>query len=230
MKSPEIFVVVAAYNEDKRISKAISDLKSHGYQNIVVVNDGSRDRTKEAALASGATVLTHPVNLGQGAALRTGIRYALKAGAGIIVTFDGDGQHQAGEISRLIKPIIEGKADAALGSRFISKGAAVNIPRSRKLFLKAGVVFTRLISRIKVTDTHNGFRALSRKAASKIEIKINDMAHASEILDEIHKKGIRFVEVPVTITYSEESLSKGQKTSNAVKIVIRMINKKIFGG
>ncbi|HDP73773.1 MAG TPA: glycosyltransferase family 2 protein [Candidatus Woesearchaeota archaeon] len=229
MKSPDIFIVVAAYNEEKRILKAISGLQNFGYRNVIVVNDGSRDRTRELALSSGAVVLSHPVNLGQGAALRTGIHYALKAGADIIVTFDGDGQHQASEISRLVTPIIDRKADAVLGSRFIKKGSAVNIPSSRKFFLKAGVIFTRLVSRIRVTDTHNGFRALSRRAASRIDIKMNDMTHASEILDEIHKKKIKFVEVPVTITYSEESVMKGQKTSNALRIFAKMVNKKIFG-
>lgn len=215
--SGDVWIVVAAYNEGQRIGNTLRELQTCGYHNVVVVDDGSRDDTGEHALAAGAWVLRHVINLGQGAALQTGIRFALLRGAAFIVTFDADGQHRADEISRLLQPVRSGEADVALGSRFL--GRAENIPWTRKLILKGGVLFTRVVSNIKVTDTHNGFRALSRMAAEKIRLRQNRMAHASEILDEIRENGLRYVEVPVTIRYTEETLAKGQSSWNAVRIV-----------
>lgn len=226
-KDLKIFIVIAAYNEEKRIGTVLKELTKNNYKNIIVVNDGSKDNTKKISLENKATVLTHKVNLGQGAALRTGIKYSLKQGADIIVTFDGDGQHKASEIHKLIQPIINKEADVTLGSRFLEGGNANNIPSSRKIILKLGVLFTRTISRIKVTDTHNGFRALSRYAAEKIKITYNGMSHASEILDEISRNKLRFKEVPVTITYNEETIKKGQKNFKAIKYALDMFYRKI---
>jgi polyprenyl-phospho-N-acetylgalactosaminyl synthase len=215
--SPDsLWIVIAAYNEGRRIADTLRELREHGYANLVVVDDGSRDDTGAQALGGGAHVLRHVINLGQGAALQTGIRFALLQGAGCVVTFDADGQHCPQEIPRLIEPVRAGRVDVALGSRFL--GHAENIPLTRKLVLKAGVLFTRLFSRIKVTDTHNGFRAMSRRAAEKIRITQNRMAHASEILDQLRSQGLSFCEVPVTIRYSAESLAKGQSSWNAVRI------------
>jgi glycosyltransferase involved in cell wall biosynthesis len=213
----DVWIVIAAYNEGERIGNTLRELHASGYHNVVVVDDGSRDDTGQHALAAGAWTLRHAINLGQGAALQTGIRFALLRGAGFIVTFDADGQHRADEISRLLQPVQSGEADVALGSRFLGK--AENIPWTRKLILKGGVLFTRIVSRVKVTDAHNGFRALSRGAAEKIRLRQNRMAHASEILDEIREHGLRYVEVPVTIRYTEETLAKGQSSWNALRIV-----------
>jgi glycosyltransferase involved in cell wall biosynthesis len=166
-------------------------------------------------------VLRHIVNLGQGAALQTGICFALEHGATTIVTFDADGQHDPSQITSLVTPLQQGLADVVLGSRFL--GRAENIPWTRTLLLKGGVLFTRLFSSIKVTDTHNGFRAFSRAAALKFKIQQNRMAHASEILDQIHTLGLRFVEVPVTIRYTDDTLAKGQSSWNALKIIAELI-------
>jgi glycosyltransferase involved in cell wall biosynthesis len=216
-----LWVVVAAYNEETRLAATLAGLRSRGYGNVVVVDDGSRDRTRDVALACGAWVLRHVVNLGQGAALQTGIRFALGRGADTVVTFDADGQHDPDQIAALAAPVRDGTADVALGSRFL--GRAENIPFTRRLVLKGGVLFTRLFSGIRVTDTHNGFRALGRTAAEKLVITQNRMAHASEILDQIQALGLRFVEVPVTIRYSAETMAKGQSSWNAVKIVAQLL-------
>lgn len=213
----DLWVVVAAYNEEPRLAQTLAGLRAHGYENVVVVDDGSRDHTSDVALTSGVWVLRHLLNLGQGAALQTGISFAVQRGAATIVTFDADGQHDPDEISAVAAPVRNGTADVALGSRFL--GAAVDIPFTRKLLLKGGVLFTRLFSGIRVTDTHNGFRALSRAAAEQIRLRENRMAHASEILDQIQSRGLRYVEVPVTIRYSAETMAKGQSSWNAVKIV-----------
>ncbi len=220
----KVWIVMPAYNEEKNIGKTIDSVKREGFNNIVIVDDGSRDKTYEKALSKGVWVLKHEVNLGQGAALQTGIDFALKNGAEIIITFDSDGQHSAKEIKDFVKKINEGY-DVVLGSRFLKKN---KIPTSRKIALKIGILFTSLVSHIRLTDTHNGFRAFSRKAAETIRIKMNDMAHASEILDEIAKHKLKYAEVPVTIKYDKNI--KGQPTLNSIRIALKMIAKKLIFG
>jgi glycosyltransferase involved in cell wall biosynthesis len=214
------FIVVPAYNEGRRIARTLAGLVRF-QPNVVVVDDGSRDDTAEAALRHDVTVLRHVINCGQGAALQTGIDYALAQGADYIVTFDADGQHSADDIDALVEPLRTDRADVALGSRFL--GRTEGITAARWLILKAGVLFTRVFSRIRVTDTHNGLRAVSRHAARRIRITQNRMAHASEILDEIRRHGLRHVEVPVTIHYSTETFAKGQSSWNAVKIATEFL-------
>ncbi len=218
-KTDDVCIVVAAYNEGGRLTPTLRSLAGQGYRNIVVVDDGSRDDTYQVALAEGVWALRHVINCGQGASLQTGIAFALRKGARYVVTFDGDGQHSANEIGRLLEPLRNGTADAALGSRFL--GRTINMPFSRRLVLKGGVLFTRAVSRIRVTDAHNGFRAFTRDAAAKLKIKQNRMAHASEILDLIVQARLRYVEVPVTIRYAAETTAKGQSSWNAVAIVIQ---------
>jgi glycosyltransferase involved in cell wall biosynthesis len=181
-----------------------------------VVDDGSTDETAAVALAHDVWVLRHLINRGQGAAIQTGIDFALGRGAAILVTFDADGQHAAGDVELLLEPIRQGAADIALGSRFL--GRAEGMPQGRWLILKLGVVFTRVVSRVRVTDTHNGLRALSAAAARRLRITQDRMAHASEILDEIHRLGLRYREVPVTVRYTAGTLAKGQPSGNALAI------------
>lgn len=215
-----VWVVVPAYNEGRRLEQTLRGLCER-HPNVVVVDDGSADDTSAVALGQEVWVLRHLVNCGQGASLQTGIDFALQCGAAIVVTFDGDGQHCPEDIDRLIEPIVAGQADVVLGSRFL--GRAEGIPWSRRLVLKLGVLFTRLFSRIRVTDTHNGLRALSRAAAQRIRITHNRMAHASEILDQIAQHQLRFGEVPVTIRYTADTLQKGQSSWNAVRIVSQLV-------
>lgn len=221
--------VIAGYNEGERIAKSIRDALSF-VSAVVVVDDGSRDNTARIAHESGAYVLRHVVNRGQGAALQTGTAYALDVlQADAIVHFDADGQMMGSEIPMLLEPIMKGEADVVLGSRFLGKEAA-NIPKIRRFLLKLGVLFTITLSGIRVTDTHNGFRALSRKAASEVKITLDRMAHASEILDLIVAKRLRYVERPVTITYSVETLAKGQSSLKAMLTAKDILMKKFFGG
>jgi glycosyltransferase involved in cell wall biosynthesis len=211
------WVVIAAYNEARVIARVVSDVRRRGFQ-VVLVDDGSADATPEIAAKAGAVVVRHPVNLGQGAALQTGIDFALNASAEFVVTFDADGQHRAAEIETLIDALTESRADFALGSRFF--GATVNLPPARRLLLKAATWFTRLTSGLRVSDTHNGFRAMTRRGAAAIRLRQNRMAHASELLEQIARSGLPYVEAPVTIEYSEYSLAKGQKLSDALSILL----------
>lgn len=222
-----LFVVIPAYNEEKVIKSVISDLKKEDYKNIIVVDDGSKDKTSEIAKKEKVTTIRHIINRGQGAALRTGIDYALSKGADIIFTFDADGQHQAKDIKRLIKPILDKKYDVALGSRFIGKGMS-NVPFFRRFILKLGALVLRIMYGAKLTDSHNGFRALSRKAAEKIKITSNGMEHASEIIEEIMRNKLRYIEIPVTIKYTEYSKLKGQSSLNAFKILFKMLIKRFI--
>ena len=201
------YIVIPAYNEESAIGAVVAELKI-SWPRVVVVDDGSRDNTGSVARQSGATVLTHAINRGQGAALQTGITYALRRGARIVVTLDSDGQHRAEDVDTLVAPIAEGRAEAVLGSRFL--GSTENMPALRHLILRAAIIFTRITSGARVTDAHNGLRAFSRTAASQIEIRLDRMAHASEIVDQAAVHGIRCVEVPVHLRYSDYSKRKGQ--------------------
>jgi glycosyltransferase involved in cell wall biosynthesis len=212
-----IWLIIPAYNEAAVIGRVVADLARLGHT-IVVVDDGSTDETGRKASAAGAIVVTHPINLGQGAALQTGIQFALRQGADTIVTFDADGQHRTADIDSLIDALTTNNADFALGSRFL--GGTVAMPISRRLLLMTATWFTRLTSGLNVSDTHNGLRAMTRRGASRIKLRQNRMAHASELLNEIARSGLRYVEVPVTIEYSRYSLAKGQRLVDSLRILM----------
>ncbi len=211
-----IWVVIAAFNEASVIGPIVLELVQRSYD-VVVVDDGSHDATGHEAFAAGATLVTHPVNLGQGAALQTGIKFALQQGASYVVTFDADGQHRASDVTRLIDALIDHDAAYALGSRFL--GSTRGIPWGRRLLLQAAIWLTRAMTGLRLTDTHNGLRAMTRDGANRIALRQNRMAHASEILEQIAASGLRHVEVPVTIDYTRYSLAKGQRLSDSVAIL-----------
>jgi polyprenyl-phospho-N-acetylgalactosaminyl synthase len=223
--NPNLWVICAAYNEASVIGRVISELSRAEYR-VVVVDDGSRDATRHVAAAAGAHVVIHPINLGQGAALQTGIEYALSQGADVLVTFDADGQHRVSDIPRLVDALRRGRADFALGSRFL--GQTYNLPWLRRWLLQAATVFTRLTTGLSLTDSHNGLRALTRQGAAAIRLRQNRMAHASEILNEIARSGLRYVEVPVTIEYTAYSLAKGQRIGDSVTILLDLFAKELY--
>lgn len=224
MTETSIYVVVAAYNEVSRVRSVIDRLLAR-YPNVVVVDDGSDDGTAAALQGLDICLLRHVINRGQGASLHTGIDFAVAQGADTIVTFDADGQHDVEDISRLVDAVAHGDCDVALGSRFL--GTAHDLPLTRRITLKAGVLFTRIVSGVKVSDAHNGIRAFSRKAAQSIDISMDRMAHASEIIDQIKKHGLRMTEVPVSVYYSSYSLQKGQNSWNAFRIALQVFYEKI---
>ena len=182
-----------------------------------MVDDGSRDDTADAAFSAGAAVIRHPVNLGQGAALQSGIAFALSRHADYIVTFDADGQHDIADIERMIATLEREQADIAIGSRFL--GTAQGIPPLRRVLLKAGILVTQILSGLRLTDAHNGLRVITGPAAARLRITQNRMAHASEIIEQIAALKLRYVEVPVTIRYTEYSLQKGQRTLDSLVVL-----------
>ena len=220
-----IHVIIAAYNEGSVIAEVVGDVRRAGYP-VVVVDDGSKDRTALAAEAAGAVVLRHPFNLGQGAALQSGIDFALSQGAEVIVTFDADGQHRPADISRLAGALSEEQADFALGSRFLEESS--NIPRMRRVLLMAATAFTRLTTGLRLTDSHNGLRAMTRRGAAAIRLRQNRMAHASELLAQIARSRLRHVERPVTVDYNAYSLAKGQKTRDSFAILLDLVARALY--
>ncbi|MBF0504606.1 MAG: glycosyltransferase family 2 protein [Candidatus Omnitrophica bacterium] len=225
-RNPKIFFLIPAYNESKVIGDVVRSVKSE-FEDVVVIDDGSIDQTSQKAQEAGAVVLKHLMNRGQGAALKTGIDYALCEGADILVTFDSDGQHQLDDAKNMISQILTGRYDVILGSRFLYKDN--QIPWLRRGVLKLGTVFTCLVSGIKVTDTHNGLRVLLRSAAEQMLIQQDRMAHASEILDEIGRLKLRYCEFPTRIVYTDYSKQKGQNSLNAFRILRDFLIQKLGG-
>ena len=221
----KIIVVVPARNEASVITEVTSGLGALGIT-VLVVDDGSTDATGSLAERAGAIVLRHCINRGQGAALATGTRYALELGAQVVVHFDADGQHDPRDVARLVEPVATHRVEVALGSRFL--GAAPALPLVRRVTLQLGRIFMRVFSGLSLTDPQNGLRAFSRRAAEQVEITHDGMAHASEILDTIADRQLSYLEVPVMVRYTPYSLSRGQGSLNAWRIVRELIISKFF--
>lgn len=213
----KIFCIIPAYNEAETITEVIKKVKPV-VNKVVVVDDGSIDKTYELAKKQGAIILKHIINRGQGASLATGNQYALDRDADIIVHFDADGQFLAKEIKDVIAPIELGQADIVFGSRFLGKKS--NMPWFKKYVI---IPLAHLVNKIFIgatlTDPQNGFRALSRLAAQKIKIEQDGMAHNSEIIFKAFDNKLRIEEVPITIIYH----NFGQKFSDGLKIIKDLI-------
>lgn len=209
------WVVIAAFNEATMIGTVVSRLIAAGWKQVAVVDDGSRDATATSAAAAGATVLRHVINLGQGAALQTGIDFALQRRAERIVTFDADGQHRVEDLDALVGALDD--AEVALGSRML--GSIEGASRAHEVFLKTAARASNLMSGVKLTDAHCGLRAFRASIAPKLRMQQERMAHASELLSLIGKCGARVVEVPVTVEYTEYSRAKGQSRWQAIRIM-----------
>jgi len=217
-----VFIIIAAYNEGEKIRQTIKPLLLKKY-NVVIVDDGSTDDTFENIKDLDLFYLKHEINLGQGAALQTGMKFALEEGADILVHFDADGQHKSKEIDKIIQPIIEKKVDVTLGSRFLRIEDINMIPRERRILLKVAVLVNKVFSGIKLSDAHNGFRAFSRNAALKINLVENRMAHATEILKKIKNLKLTYCEIPTNISYTDYSSAKGQSSWNSINILFQLI-------
>jgi glycosyltransferase involved in cell wall biosynthesis len=222
-----IFVIIPAYNESRAIRSTVEPLIAYGYS-VVVVDDHSIDQTRAVLQKLPVYYLRHPINLGQGAALQTGMDFALQQGAKFIIHFDADGQHQAEDISMLLEPLQRGQADVVIGSRFLRWEDRQEVPTLRQLFLRVAVLVNWMITGVWLTDAHNGFRALTRPAAQKICLRENRFAHASEILVQIRHAKLRYVERPTKIVYTNYSKAKGQSLWNAFNIVVDLLLSRFF--
>lgn len=216
--------VIPAFNEGARVREALLEIEPFVDQ-MVVVDDGSSDETPDILTNMPHVVsLMHAVNRGQGAALRTGTEAAIMLGADIIIHIDADGQHNPADIPRLIEAMKERNADVVFGSRFLGTDS-VGMPVTRKALLSAAKQFNAFalgIPRL-LTDPQSGFRAIKRMAAQQIDFHQDRMAHCSEILRLVTRSNLRWTEVPVTVRYTTDTLSKGQKPTDAFKIVWQLI-------
>jgi glycosyltransferase involved in cell wall biosynthesis len=229
----DAWVVIPVYNEARVLAQTLAEVTGT-FSHVVCVDDASTDGGgRLAAGFPGVRVVRHPVNLGQGAALQTGIDYVLRdPGAARLVTFDADGQHRVGDAAALVRllgsPAADGRpAQVALGSRFAARagGGADQAGRLRRALLKAATAYTNLSVGLRLTDTHNGLRAMTREVAAGLRIRQNGMAHASEILEQIAAAGHAYVEHPVEIDYSPYSRAKGQPALNAVNILTDLLSR-----
>jgi glycosyltransferase involved in cell wall biosynthesis len=216
----DVWILIAAYNEGSVIGEVVRELRGQ-FSNVAVVDDGSSDRTGDIALEAGAHVIRHPINLGQGAAIQTGLTYGLARGADYLVTFDADGQHRIEDVKSMFEVVKKFDLDVACGSRFL--GSTEAMPTSRRIMLKLAILFTRFTTGVKVTDAHNGLRVFSARGAKQISITQNRMAHASEIIEQIAARKLTMQEVPVTIKYTAYSLQKGQKITNSLSIIMDLL-------
>jgi len=222
-----VFVIVPAYNEARMLATTLRALLQFPYH-IVVVDDCSRDETWALLKQFPVYALRHSINLGQGAALQTGMTFALQKGVTFVAHFDADGQHRPEEIETLLAPLRRGEADVALGSRFLRAQDIVQVPPSKRVLLRAAILVNWILTGMKLSDAHNGLRALTGEAAQKIQLRENRYAHATEILLQIRAQQLRYVECPTHILYSAYAQQKGQSVWNALNIVIDVLLQRAF--
>jgi len=226
MNIPSIFIVIPAFNEESVIRDVIKEVRDAGYGNIIVVDDGSTDNTQSAARNSGAIALRHKINRGKGAATKTGIEAAKLLEADIIVTMDGDGQHAPKDIKKLVEPILKKHCDVVLGNRLANpKG----MPWCKIAANHIGNFFTWWLFGLWVTDSQSGFRAYSRQAAEIINTRADRYDYDSEVIREIYIYKLKFIEVPITVRYTEYSMGKYQRQGfiNGIITLYKMIWKLI---
>jgi polyprenyl-phospho-N-acetylgalactosaminyl synthase len=224
-KNPDTYVVIPVYNEQQTIGAVLEGV-SKFYSNIVCVNDGSKDESASIIAKHGATLLSHSINLGAGAATQTGIDYALLDDrAKYLVTVDADGQHEIKDAGRMLDHLKKNNLDIVFGSRFM--GDVQNISRIKRAFLKLAAQFSKKTSGVYLTDPHIGIRAFNRKFAENLKMTLPDFAHASELIERVAEGKYRYDEVPVTVTYSDYSKKKGQPMLNAINITFDLMLDKI---
>lgn len=221
----DVFIVIPAYNEEKTVSGVVSRLKKAGFDNVLVVDDGSRDNTAGAARAAGAITVSHAVNRGLGGTLGTGIQAALRLDAKYIVTCDADGQHTCEDVEKVVLALRCGGVDAVIGSRMLNpKG----MPLHRKMGNFGLNVATFLLFGAWVTDSQSGLRGFTREAAGRLRLEANRMEVSSEIIHEIRRNRLRLKEVPIRAIYTDYSLAHGQSSLNAFNILFKLFIKKLL--
>lgn len=217
----DTWVIIPLYNEEQVIGNVIAEVLT-AFDQVVCVDDGSSDRSAQVAARAGARVVRHPLNLGQGAALQTGFEYALSDPAmKYVLTFDADGQHQVADALGMIERLRAGEAEVVFGSRFLDERSKPSFVK--KLVLRAAVGYTNATTHTRLTDAHNGLRAIDRHVLGQLKITQNGMAHASELVAQIGASQASYVEHPVHILYSDYSRAKGQSLWNSINILADLI-------
>ncbi|CPR11080.1 glycosyl transferase family protein [Mycobacterium bohemicum DSM 44277] len=213
-----VWIVIPAYNEASVIGEVIADLRA-AFDHVVCVDDGSTDGTGEIARRAGAHLVRHPVNLGQGAAIQTGVEYARRQpGARVFATFDADGQHRVKDVAAMIERLAAGDVDIVIGTRF-GGGETSRPPLVKRLVLQTAARLSPRGRRLGLTDTNNGLRVFNKKVADGLNITMSGMSHANEFIALIAENDWRVAEYPVEVLYTEYSRSKGQPLLNGVNII-----------
>lgn len=214
----DVWIVIPAFNEATVIADVVTDVRAM-FPNVVCVDDGSADDTGERALRAGAHLVRHPVNLGQGAAIQTGVEYARsRPGAAVFATFDADGQHRVKDVVRMIDRLTTEDLDIVVGTRFGGE-VPVRMPALRRVLFPLIAKLTPASRKLGLTDAHNGLRVFNRTVADGLNLTMNGMSHASEFISLIVENHWRVAEEPVEILYTDYSMSKGQSLVNGVNIV-----------
>lgn len=219
-------MIIPCYNEAAVIRQTVESVCERGYS-VVVVDDASVDGSLDKLADLPIIRIRHRVNLGQGAAIQTGIDAAKMREAVYFVTFDADGQHRVEDIGKMIGVIREKQADIVFGSRFL-EGARTNISKDRSRLLNIARYVNYFFSGVLLSDAHNGLRCMNRRAADTIRLKENRMAHATEFLIQAAKEGLKIAECPVHIEYTDYSRKKGQGNKQSLQILIELILNKLF--
>jgi UDP-N-acetylglucosamine---dolichyl-phosphate N-acetylglucosaminyltransferase len=224
----KLAIVIPAYNEEFSIGQVIQKVQTADLpgieKEIIVVNDGSSDKTGDIARSKGALVIRHLLNRGVGGALGTGFEAALRRGADVVVTYDADGQHSPDDIGRVIEPIRLGKADAVVGSRMMEPSG---MPWTRRVANHLANWVTLVLLAARTTDSQSGLRAFSRSAAERIRITTNRYEVCSEMIGQVKRLHLRSTEVPIKTIYTDYSLSKGQGFRIGLRTLFRLILSKL---
>jgi len=217
----DVWVVVPLHNEATVISDVIAELLTV-FPHVLCVDDGSTDGSGDLAWEAGAAVATHPINLGQGAALQTGFDYVLRhTEARFALTFDADGQHRVEDATMMVDTARARDVAIVLGSRFLDGHSEAS--RFRRLVLRTAALVSRLRTHIHLTDAHNGLRLIRRDALVHVHLDQNRMAHATQVVTQLARTGLPWCEVPVHIRYTDYSRSKGQSLLNSVNILVELV-------
>lgn len=226
-----LLIILPAYNEGRVIGSVLEQLPKTlpGLTHIetLVIDDGSTDETRRISRRAGALVLRHHVNRGVGLATITGLAAARTLGADCVVTMDSDGQHDAADLAKVLRPIIDGNADIVIGSRLLTREPGMPWIRQLGNRLMNGLV--KLFWGIKTTDSQSGFRAYSRYALNRLHLTTSGYEVCTEILAAAKIANLRLTEVPIKIIYTDYSKRKGQRITNAVNIVVRLVVRAISG-
>ncbi|OBJ01100.1 glycosyltransferase family 2 protein [Mycobacterium sp. 1465703.0] len=213
-----VWVVIPAFNEAAVIGEVVADVRSV-FDHVVCVDDGSADETGEIARRAGAHLVRHPINLGQGAAIQTGVEYARKQpGAQIFATFDADGQHRVKDLATMVDRLLVGDVDVVIGTRFGAQRGA-RPPFVKRIVLQTAARLSRRGRRLGLTDTNNGLRVFNKTVADGLDITMSGMSHANEFIMLIDENHWRVTEEPIEVLYTEYSMSKGQPLLNGVNII-----------
>jgi glycosyltransferase involved in cell wall biosynthesis len=220
----DVAVLIPSYNESAIIKKTVNQLRKH-FTNIIVINDGSTDNSREILEKLDIVVINHPYNLGQGASIVTGINYIVSRKIDFFITFDADGQHRTEDALLLAKKIKSNKFDIIFSSRFLNSNS--NVPRFKRMLLKTALHFTNIITNMNLTDTHNGLKAFKSEAFKDLNLTIPRYGFETELIFWVSDNKLIYTESSAEITYSKYSMQKGQSLLNAF-IIFEDIMKLLF--